>query len=314
MAEARQIHPRDIAAIGLAIAAPVNVNSSAAFSDRRGRLRVDLGGRSSWLNVDPLAALTNHLAALEEGETWSSIPLHVDNDANLGALAELKQGAARGKQNVLYVHLDERGIGGGLIFNGALYHGSGGVAGEVGHAVHDMSGPTCQRCGRPCIEAAVLAILGRGLGSTLEQLVLDALEGSEGEAGLNEAGMVIDEAITYLGNALAGFATLLNFDRILIGGPFPARAYSLVVPRLQATLAALVITPAAHDYVVELGSLGSRAILDGAVWLALERSRVEYVLARAAEQAQRQASSRAPSTPKVRHVRRTESEAAQRSS
>jgi len=284
LAEARAIRPQEIAGIGLAIAAPVNVSSSGDPTERRGRLRVDLGGRSSWLNVDPLAALTNHLAALEDGEQWSTIPLHVDNDANLGALAELKIGAGRGKQNVLYVHVDEGGVGSGLVLNGSMYRGAGGVAGELGHVVLEPGGPDiCRRCGRSCVEAAVLAILNLRDGATLEHLVRDALlpEG-EADAARSAARQTIGDVADYLGRAIAGFVTLLNVDRILIGGPFPRQAYGHVVPRVQAKLAELVIMPAARDYVVELGALGQRAILDGAIWLALERERVDYLLARAA--------------------------------
>lgn len=288
LAEARAIRPQEIAAIGLAIAAPVNVFSDAEPSERRGRLRVDLGGRSSWLNVDPLAALANHLAALEDGEHWSTIPLHVDNDANLGALAELKTGAARGKQDVFYVHLDEGGIGSGLVFDGSLYRGAGGVAGELGHVVLDPDGPSCARCGRTCVEAKVLSMLALQEGATLEQLVHDAiLAKAEHGADAAKGDARLADAMRYLGRAISVFATLLNFDRILIGGPFPRQAYGLVVPLIQEALADLVITPAARDYVVELGSLGQRAILDGAVWLALERGRVDYLLARAARRGQR---------------------------
>lgn len=277
LAEARAIVPEQIAAIGLAIAAPVNAFSDGHPMDRTGRLRVDLGGApSAWSNIDPLAALTNHLAALPSGDRWSAVPLHIDNDSNLGALAELKMGAARGKRNVFYVHVGEAGIGGGLVFEGHIYRGSGGVAGELGHVVVDPEGTNmCPRCGRPCIEAEVLSILGCRDGSRhqyLQQLVDSAV------AGNTDAQESIISAAELLGRALAGFLTVLNFDRIVVGGPFPPQAYGLVIPPMQAALAQLTITPVAKDYVIQLGALGRRAILDGAIWLALERSRVDYLL------------------------------------
>jgi len=69
---------------------------------------------------------------------------------------------------------------------------------------------------------------------------------------------------------------------VLIGGPFPARAYGLVIPAIQAALDPLTIAPAARDYVVELGALRGDASLTGALWLGLERRRVDYLLRRAA--------------------------------
>ena len=275
--------PDQIAAIGLAIAAPVNADSDAHPLERTGRLRVDLGGRySPWANIDPLAALTNHLAALPDGACWSAIPLHIDNDSNLGALAELKRGAARGRRNVFYLHIDEAGVGGGIVIDGQIYRGSGGIAGEFGHVVIDPAGrEECPRCGHSCVEATVLAMLGypsdeRHHRRPLLELVESAIDGDV------DAQRAITEAAEYLGDALAGFVTLLNFDRIVVGGPFPPQAYGLVIPAMQRALARRIISPVAKDYVMQLGILGERAILDGAVWLALKRARIEYLLLYAA--------------------------------
>ena len=60
----------------------------------------------------------------------------VENDANLGALAELTWGAAKGRTEVAYLKVAS-GIGGGLISGGRLTHGVGGTAGEIGHTVLD---------------------------------------------------------------------------------------------------------------------------------------------------------------------------------
>ena len=58
--------------------------------------------------------------------------VHVDNDANLGALAEVSFGAGQGLEDVVYVMVSS-GIGAGLVLGGRLYHGATGVAGELGH-------------------------------------------------------------------------------------------------------------------------------------------------------------------------------------
>ena len=80
----------------------------------------------------------------------------VDNDANLGALAEAAFGAGRGARDLVYLKVAS-GIGAGLILNGRLYRGSGGLAGELGHVLVDPEGIVC-RCGnRGCLETVAAA-------------------------------------------------------------------------------------------------------------------------------------------------------------
>src|SRR5215472_8916047 len=80
-----------------------------------------------------------------------SVPVKVDNDANAAALAETRWGAAREFRYVFYATIGT-GIGTGIVFDGAIYHGKTGSAGEGGHVSIDYSGPVC-KCGkRGCIE------------------------------------------------------------------------------------------------------------------------------------------------------------------
>src|SRR5262249_32751626 len=58
--------------------------------------------------------------------------VQVDNDANLGALAEASFGAGRGLSDVVYVRLGS-GVGAGLVLGGRLHSGAAGLAGEIGH-------------------------------------------------------------------------------------------------------------------------------------------------------------------------------------
>ncbi len=82
------------------------------------------------------------------------VRVEVDNDANLGALAESVLGAGRGVSEMAYVMLSS-GIGGGLILEGRLYRGARGMAGEIGHVSVDDAGHMC-RCGnRGCLETVV---------------------------------------------------------------------------------------------------------------------------------------------------------------
>jgi glucokinase len=80
-----------------------------------------------------------------------SVPVRVDNDANAAALAEARWGAGRGYSNVFYATIGT-GIGTGIVFDGKIYHGRTGSAGEGGHTSIDYRGPICG-CGKPgCIE------------------------------------------------------------------------------------------------------------------------------------------------------------------
>ena len=71
------------------------------------------------------------------------LPVFIDNDANVAALAEFLFGAGRGARNVVMLTIGT-GIGGGLILDGEIYRGSTGAAAELGHIVIDEDGPPCQ--------------------------------------------------------------------------------------------------------------------------------------------------------------------------
>src|SRR3954451_1297671 len=112
--------------------------------------------------------------------------VRVENDANLGALAEIVWGAGRGRTDVVYVKV-ATGVGAGLVLNGRLYQGAGGTAGEIGHVTIGERGPGC-RCGnRGCLEAfagaeGVVGPLRRrpGAGVARRGVVAMALEGDLG--------------------------------------------------------------------------------------------------------------------------------------
>ncbi|HEY0397922.1 MAG TPA: ROK family protein, partial [Acidimicrobiia bacterium] len=80
------------------------------------------------------------------------VPVVVDNDANVAALAEVLHGAGRGHREVLMVTLGT-GIGGGLVINGAVNRGGSGFAAEIGHFTVDRDGPLCACGGRGHWEA-----------------------------------------------------------------------------------------------------------------------------------------------------------------
>jgi glucokinase len=163
------------------------------------------------------------------------VPVRVDNDANAAALAETLWGAGRGYQNIFFTILGT-GIGTGIVFDGRIYHGRTGAAGEGGHVSIDYRGPVCG-CGKPgCIEAfaAGPAIAKRAR----EKLKANAKQGSillrlangrcetisaemVGEAyqqGDSVAVETLRETVELLSLWLGNMIDLLEPDVIIVGG------------------------------------------------------------------------------------------------
>ena len=198
------------------------------------------------------------------------LAVRVENDANLGALAEIVWGAGRGCSDVLYVKV-ATGVGAGLVLQGRLYHGAAGTAGEIGHMTIDEAGPVC-RCGnRGCLEAfagaeAVLEPLRRRHGPelTLREVVGRAHEGDLG------CTRVIADAGRALGLAVAGVCNLLAPERVIVGGELAQAGEVLLEPvRAMVRRSAIAATRAVP---VMPGVLGERAEVLGAVALVLRES------------------------------------------
>ena len=242
--------------------------------DRNGVLGVGMGlpgpidsstrtvGSSSilpgWVGVDAAAEMGRRLR----------LPVHVENDANLGALAELTWGAGRECAHLVYLKVSN-GIGAGLIVAGRLFRGAGGTAGEIGHTILDETGDIC-RCGnRGCLETyaagpAIVELLRRSLGEdlTLETVLARA---AEGEAGCRRA---IADAGRHVGTAAANLCNVLNPQRIVVGGSIGTAGDVLLEPMREA-VARYAIHTAAADVEIVPSELGDRAELLGALALVL---------------------------------------------
>jgi predicted NBD/HSP70 family sugar kinase len=207
----------------------------------------------------------------QELEARLGVPVHVDNDANVGALAESVLGAGRGASEMAYIMLGS-GIGAGLIIGGQVYRGSGGTAGEMGHVLVNEQGPLC-RCGnRGCLETyagadALLDLLRRQHG---DELTVDGLVelARDGDAACQR---VIADAARFVGVAAATLCNQLNPERLVFGGEL-ARTGSLLLDPLRESIERYALKSAAADVRVVLGELGDRAELLGALVLVLGRS------------------------------------------
>jgi predicted NBD/HSP70 family sugar kinase len=170
-----------------------------------------------WGGVDIAARLGERLR----------VPVHLRNDASLGALAEWRLGAGQGVDDLVYVMLSE-GVGAGLVVAGRLHDGATGAAGELGHVTVQPGGHVC-RCGnRGCLETVVGAralvnALGhlRGPCTPADLLALAAA----GDAGVRR---LLADAGTTVGAALAGPCTLLDPQLVVVGGTLAETGDELV--------------------------------------------------------------------------------------
>ncbi len=156
--------------------------------------------------------------------------MHLDNDANLGALAEVTLGAGRNARTAAYVQMSS-GIGAGLIVDGLPYHGHRGTAGEIGHMLVDPQGPIC-RCGnRGCLETfasgpALVELLRPSHGDDLTVEGMIALA-HDGDLGARRA---IADAGRAVGQVVAGLCNLFNPEMVVIGGDLSTAGDLLIDP------------------------------------------------------------------------------------
>jgi glucokinase len=213
------------------------------------------------------------------------VPVFVDNDANVAALAEHRAGAAKGSTEAVVLTIGT-GIGGGLILRGELYRGAIGSGAELGHTVIDMNGPRCQgNCpNHGCVEAlasgTALAREARRLaGERPESGLAYALsEGHElagplvtelahdGDAAAIEVLTLIG---TRLGVAIATFVNIFNPQVVVIGGGVIGAGELLLAPA-RAEVAARALPPSRDEVKIVAARFGVEAGMIGAAALAYE--------------------------------------------
>ena len=216
---------------------------------------------SGWADVDAAAEVERHIG----------IPVHLDNDANLGALAEVTLGAGRNVRTAAYVQMSS-GIGAGLIVEGRPYHGHRGTAGEIGHMLVDPQGPIC-RCGnRGCLETfasgpALVAPLRASHGDdlTVEGMIALAQGGDPG------AQRAIADAGRAVGRVVAGLCNLFNPEMVVVGGDL-STAGELLIDPLTESVHRYALPAATKQLEVVAGELGERANVLGALALAIAQS------------------------------------------
>ena len=213
------------------------------------------------------------------------MPVFVDNDGNVAALAEHRAGAGVGVDHMLLIGLGT-GIAGGLILGGELYRGAIGSGAELGHMVIDMNGPPCQgNCpNHGCFEAMASGTAlarearriaaeqpGSALGRALEEgreldgpLVTELAH--DGDSAAREVIELIGERV---GVALASYVNIFDPEMIVVGGGVMGAGEMLLEPA-RAEMLRRALPPSRDIVRVVAAEFGHEAGMVGAAALALD--------------------------------------------
>lgn len=248
--------------IGIALPAPVDHLNPMALSTRV---------LPAWEGQCGFESLASHFG----------VPLFVDNDANLGAVAEQWWGAGRGIQHFAYIKLGT-GIGAGLIMNGTVFRGETNAAGEIGHISIDPKGKPCVCGNRGCLVTVVggealveraHAALASGAPSLLSprrstcELTPTRIEDAALQ-GDPLALQVIHEAAHSLGVAIAGLLNVLNPGTVILGGSL-ARLEDELLRGVKEAVAGRTLVTSVAASPIRTSELGSSGIALGAATLVL---------------------------------------------
>jgi predicted NBD/HSP70 family sugar kinase len=242
------VSPSSLAGIGVAVPAPVE----------------HLTGRP----IEPTIMPGWHDCPIrEELEAMFALPVYVDNDANVMALAEYRH-LENITDNMLYVRASD-GIGAGLVLNGKLYRGAAGAAGAIGHTTVDGCSARCT-CGNVGCVAAVAG--GQAIAARLRAAGLD-IDSAEDivqliRQGHREAAAMLRKAGRDLGRVLAGVVNLLDPGAVVIGGEFSQVQDFLAGVRGEVHSRALPLA-AGHLQILK-ASLRTDAAIKGAAALVAE--------------------------------------------
>jgi len=197
-------------------------------------------------------------------EARTGLPTVVANDANCAALGEAWLGAGRGLQDFILLTLGT-GVGGGIILNGELFVGHGGMAGELGHITLYPDGPRCNSGNRGTLEQYLaIQAVQRRTGKDPAEL------GQLAAAGDETALQFWQDYGRDLGIGLASLTVILTPQAIVVGGGIAASA-TYFFPAAWAELTDRV--PLAEPLGLKLvrAELGTQAGMAGAARLAWQR-------------------------------------------
>ncbi len=213
------------------------------------------------------------------------LPVFVDNDGNVTALAEHRAGAAKGVSDAVILTIGT-GIGGGLILRDEVYRGSIGSGAELGHMVIEMDGPRCQGAcpNRGCLEAMAS---GTALAREARRIASERPRSGLGKAlrdGRELAGPLVTELAhdgdraalevieligTRLGVGIASYVNIFNPAVVVIGGGVIGAGELLLAPA-RKVVAERALPPSRDEVRIVKARFGVEAGMVGAAALAFD--------------------------------------------
>ncbi len=216
---------------------------------------------------------------------WFRTYVRVEDTPRTMALAERHLGAARDARDFIYLMFGA-GVGAALFWQGQLYTGADGFAGEFGHMSVDDSGPPCACGSRGCLESFVSAsaliakaryAVSHGLSSQLWSLCQGSPEcitieliAQAADLGDRFALRLLHECGERIGQSMANLIHLLNPGHIVMGGGLMLAAGTRLLPAIRQTLEQRVLPRLLQPVSIELSALGEREWARGASLLVAE--------------------------------------------
>lgn len=224
------LRPGQVRALGIGMPGPLDPRAGVVF---------EAANLPGWKDV-PLTRILSRRTGIKS---------HLQHDAHAAAFAEFRRGAAKGASTFVYVTVST-GIGAGMMIEGRLYNGAGGVAGEVGHIVVMPGGPLC-RCGNHgCLEAlasgtaiarSAREALQAGSESLLRRVPPPGPTARDVDAAARASDTLARRLLADAGRALGvGLGTLINLlnpELIVLGGSVMKSGRSLIGPMRESMVA-----------------------------------------------------------------------------
>lgn len=194
------------------------------------------------------------------------LPVGIENDASVAALAEWRRGAGRGSNNLVMFTLGT-GVGGGIVVDGRLFRGWA----ELGHVVVQEGGPPCACGGRGHLEVLASGHAGDRAARDLYGPDADAhLLIEKGRAGDPGAVEALGRIGASLGAAIGSLVNVFDPDLTVVGGGFGTAAGELVLGPARDAARHEAISPADESLRVVPAELGAEAGLVGAGLVGFE--------------------------------------------
>jgi len=259
----------DLKAVGLAVPGPMSVASGTVLLPPNMPL---------WVNVPVRTWI----------QSFTGLPVCINNDANAAALAEFMFGEFKGTNDLVYLTMST-GIGAGVVSGGRLLQGSRDLAGEVGHMVVDAHGLPCpcgqkgcweMYCGgrnlalrmqRELSETGEKSLVIEEAGGHIDQINIQALDRAL-RRGDRYAKRMWDEYLEHLAHGIGIVSMCFNPSAIILG-TIGIHMHDVILPYLDANIGRFAWPVTREGLQIRPSRLGSQIGDLGALALAITLSR-----------------------------------------